>query len=85
MRLPLMRSCREAARLISEREERPLGWGESLALRLHLRICDACPRFERQVRVMREAMAQWRRDRDAGDDGGEVAPPPLPGGGRNSE
>jgi hypothetical protein len=55
-----LRSCREVARLVTLREERPWDWRERIAVRLHMQICDACPRFERQVAFMREAMGRWR-------------------------
>jgi hypothetical protein len=31
-----------------------------LALRLHMQICVACPKFERQMLTMRNALKQWR-------------------------
>ena len=34
--------------------------GEAVALRVHLAMCEACPRFERQLLTMRNAMKQWR-------------------------
>jgi hypothetical protein len=58
--LPLMRSCKEVAALLIAREDAPLPLRERLALRLHLAMCQACPRFERQVLTMRNAMKQWR-------------------------
>ncbi len=57
-------SCKQSARLLVEREDRPLGWLEGLGLRLHLMACEACPRFERQVLTMRNAMRQWRNYSD---------------------
>lgn len=47
--------CKEAARLISESYQRPLRWGERVALRVHLMMCDACTNFKEQVRLMHEA------------------------------
>ncbi len=61
---PLHRSCRESAALMVAREDRALGWADRLALRLHLALCDACPRFERQMSALRNAMAQWRNYRE---------------------
>jgi hypothetical protein len=55
-----MLTCKEAAALMIAAEDRPLPWGRRLALRLHLVICKACPRFQRQVLTMRNAMKQWR-------------------------
>lgn len=55
-----MPSCRDITRLVLEREERALTPWERLKLRLHMLACKACPRFERQVSFMREAMGRWR-------------------------
>ena len=54
--MSLRLSCREASRLISERMERRLSIPERIALRLHLRICDACTRFTSQVWFLRRAL-----------------------------
>jgi len=59
-KLPLMRSCKEVTALVIAREDRELPLTEQLALRMHMAICKACPRFERQVLTMRNAMKQWR-------------------------
>ncbi len=59
-KLPLMRSCREVTALVIAREDRDLPWMERAALRVHMAMCQACPRFERQVLTMRNAMKQWR-------------------------
>lgn len=53
-------SCKEVAALLVAREDRPLVLAERVALRLHLVVCDACPRFERQINTMRRALVQWR-------------------------
>lgn len=63
-RLPLMRSCKEVSALVIAREDRALPWSERMALRLHMAICGACPRFERQVLTLRNAMRQWRHYTD---------------------
>ena len=59
-KLPLMRSCKEVTALVIAREDRDLPWMERAALRVHMAMCQACPRFERQVLTMRNAMKQWR-------------------------
>jgi Putative zinc-finger len=56
----LRRTCKEAAALMIAREDRALGTADRLALRLHLLVCDACPRFERQILTMRNTLHQWR-------------------------
>ena len=63
----LMLKCREATRLLLERENRPLGTMERVALRAHMAMCTACTRFDGQVKFMRGAMAKWRgyRETDA--------------------
>jgi hypothetical protein len=53
-------TCREATRLLLEREQRRLGFLERLRLRLHLGICEMCTRFNGQVSLMNRAMARWR-------------------------
>ncbi len=56
----LRRTCKEVAALLIAREDRDLPLAERLALRLHLAACQACPRFERQLLTMRNALRQWR-------------------------
>lgn len=56
----LRRSCKQVAALLVAREDRALPLAERAALRLHLAACDACPVFERQLRLMRQALARWR-------------------------
>lgn len=58
--IPLKRSCKEVAALIVAREDQALPLRERIALRLHMAMCGACPKFERQVLTMRNAMQQWR-------------------------
>jgi hypothetical protein len=66
MKLPLRRTCKEAAALMSQRLDRELPFADRLALRLHLIACKACPTFDRQVRLMDEAMGRWRAYADSG-------------------
>ncbi len=58
--MPFNRTCREVAALLVAREDRHLRLGDRLALRMHMVICDACPRFERQILTMRNSLQQWR-------------------------
>ncbi|HEU5297761.1 MAG TPA: zf-HC2 domain-containing protein [Burkholderiaceae bacterium] len=62
--MDLKRSCREVTRLVLESEDRELTATERLALEMHWRICDTCRKFREQARLMRHAMARWRRYRD---------------------
>ncbi len=54
------RNCREVTRLVLERENRALTLVERVAVRFHLGICLVCTRFTGQVRLMNQAMAQWK-------------------------
>lgn len=58
-------NCREATALVLQGEDRRLRGAERLRLQFHLLICKACPRFVRQVALMRRAMGPWRAYRDA--------------------
>lgn len=64
----LRRTCKEAAALMLSRTDRTLPWGERVALRLHLMACDACPRFDRQLRIMSTAVKRWRHYAETRDD-----------------
>ena len=68
--LPLMRNCKEVTALVIAWEDRDLPWAERAALSVHMAMCKACPRFERQVLTMRNAMKQWRGYVDEEADGG---------------
>lgn len=63
-------NCREATALVLQAQDRRLLWREQLALRFHMLICKACPKFSRQVALMREAVDGWRAYRD------DSPPPP---------
>lgn len=70
MSVPLKRTCKEVAALLVAREDRELPLADRLALRVHMAICDACPRFERQLLSMRNGLRAWRNysgPDDAGD------------------
>lgn len=51
-----MLTCKDASHLLSERQERPLGFRERWSLRMHLWLCLNCRRFERQMTLMRQAL-----------------------------
>ncbi|MDP1999541.1 MAG: zf-HC2 domain-containing protein [Rhodoferax sp.] len=58
--IPLNRTCKQVSALLIAREDRLLPWNDRLALRLHMAMCATCPRFERQLLTMGNAMKQWR-------------------------
>ena len=67
--IPLRRTCKEAAALLVAREDRELALADRVALRLHLAVCEACPRFERQLDLMRRAFGRWRHQAGEQDPG----------------
>lgn len=60
----MMLSCRETTRLLSQGEDRKLAFGERLALRVHLAICNGCRNVNAQLRFMRLAVKELARDGD---------------------
>ncbi|MGQ9666220.1 MAG: hypothetical protein ACUVWB_02810 [Anaerolineae bacterium] len=52
--------------MISERQERPLGFRERWSLKLHLMLCAYCRRFEQQVDLMRTALRELGRRAESG-------------------
>jgi hypothetical protein len=65
----LKKSCKEVAAILVAREDRHLGLTDRLGLRLHLAMCQACPKFERQLLTMRNSMRQWRNYAEPDDSG----------------
>jgi hypothetical protein len=53
---PIRITCLHAHRLLSEQLDRPLAGGERWRLWLHLKLCEMCSRFERQVAFLRAAV-----------------------------
>jgi len=53
-------SCKDATRLLSQAQDRPLSSFRRWRLSLHLMTCDACTRFERQLEFLREALRRYR-------------------------
>ena len=52
-------SCKDASRLVSQQQDVGLSSWQRLVLRLHLAVCVACSRFERQLRFLRTAMRKY--------------------------
>jgi Putative zinc-finger len=51
-------NCKEASRLISRAMDERLPLWQRAKLRLHLAICDACASFNRNMQVLRRAVAR---------------------------
>lgn len=46
-------NCRNATRLMSKAQERPLSITERISLKLHLIICSGCKNFKDQMNTLR--------------------------------
>jgi hypothetical protein len=69
-----MLTCKEASRLMSQRQERPLGLRARWGLRLHLWVCANCRRFERQLAFLRQALRALGPRGEAATDGADLSP-----------
>jgi hypothetical protein len=54
-------SCKEASRAISQMQDRRVSLPLYLRIRLHLIWCEACKRFEQQMRFLHAAMRRYRQ------------------------
>lgn len=59
----MMLSCKDAVRLVSQGLDRRLGFGERVALRVHLAICDGCTNFKKQATFVRKAVQRLAEPR----------------------
>jgi hypothetical protein len=58
----MMLSCKETTRLLSQGADRKLAFGERVALRVHLAICNGCRNVSAQFRFLRVAVKNLSRD-----------------------
>ncbi len=56
--MKMMMPCKEVTHLVSQGLDRRLGFGERVALRVHFAICGGCKNFDRQMKLLREAVRQ---------------------------
>ena len=54
-------SCKEATRYASRAQDTRLSAYERWKLKMHLKVCAKCTRFEQQLGFMREAMRRYRQ------------------------
>ncbi|HEU0201968.1 MAG TPA: zf-HC2 domain-containing protein [Burkholderiaceae bacterium] len=59
-KLGLRLSCKQAHRMLAESMDRRLPWLQRVKLRLHVSVCAACTRFDRQMLAIRGAMRRLR-------------------------
>jgi hypothetical protein len=62
VRKNMMLSCKETIRLLSQGADRKLGFGERVALRVHLAICDGCRNVNAQFKFLRLAVKSLTQD-----------------------
>ena len=62
-----MRTCRDVTQLVLQGLDRELAWRERLGVRFHMLICQACPRFQRQMVFMRRSMGRWKAYSESGE------------------
>ena len=60
----MMLSCKETTRLLSQGEDRKLAFGERVALRVHLAICNGCRNVTAQFKFLRLAVGNLSSDDD---------------------
>lgn len=53
-----MPSCREVAERLSREQDEPNPHGRSLALRMHLLVCNHCRRYDKQLQWLRANIRQ---------------------------
>lgn len=52
--------CKQTSQLLSQAQDRPLGFTERLRMRLHLAICNRCRRVSTQFDFLRAALRRYR-------------------------
>jgi len=52
--------CREVSHLLSQAHEQPLSRWQRARVRWHLAVCSMCRAFDRQLRLIDEAMRRYR-------------------------
>lgn len=57
-----MLTCKQTALLVSQSYDRRLSWRERWGMRLHLMVCNACTRFERQMQFLRQATRRFAQE-----------------------
>jgi hypothetical protein len=60
-------SCKEAARLMSQRQDRLLSEAEAIALKDHLHICLNCRKFDQQMDFLRRLARRYAEGKIASD------------------
>jgi hypothetical protein len=51
-----MLTCKQVSVLVSQSQDRKLGWLERWRLGAHLRVCEGCRNFRQQIEFLRGAI-----------------------------
>ena len=62
-----MLTCKQASRIISQSLDNPLSWSDRMKLKFHLFICDACTRFNKQMRLIQNAVLRIKFETENDD------------------
>jgi hypothetical protein len=54
--MKLLLNCKQASQIISQSLDNPLSWPDRMKLKFHLFICNACTRFNQQIRLIKDAV-----------------------------
>jgi hypothetical protein len=54
--MKLLLNCKQASQIISQSLDNPLSWSDRMKLKFHLFICNACTRFNQQIRLIKNAV-----------------------------
>lgn len=57
--MKIMATCRETSELLSQAQDRRLGWGEKMRLNVHLLTCKGCRNFGDQLGFIRAAVKRY--------------------------
>jgi predicted anti-sigma-YlaC factor YlaD len=61
-------TCKEVSEVLSRTQDRNIGLLERLQLEAHLKLCEGCRNFQRQLEFLRRAIRRHPEMREDGDD-----------------
>ena len=62
-----MLTCKQASQIISQSLDNPLSWSDRMKLKFHLFICDACTHFNKQLRLIKNAIQRMKLETENDD------------------
>lgn len=65
-----MMNCKQATRLLSDAQERPLSLTERASLKIHVMMCSACNNFGKQMGTLRNIARDYAKGADDTDSPG---------------